>query len=325
MKPVEVGGVTVSRATLHNQDEIDKKDIRIGDTVIIQRAGDVIPEVVKVIESKRTGGEEKFIMPVSCPECGSKVVRLEGEAAHRCLGLSCPAQIKEHITHFASRGGMDIEGLGNKLVSQLVDAKLIHDPADLYFLTKEKLLTLDRMAEKSVKNLLVSLERSKTPSLDKFIYGLGIRHVGEHTARVLASTFMSLEKLMQTTEDKLMAIRDIGPEVAGSINRFFSEPSNIKVIEKFKKAGVHPVEKIHSKDMPLGGKSFVFTGTLSKMSRNEAKEIVQSLGASATDSITKSTDYLVAGAGPGSKLEKAKAAGVTILDEKEFLNLIGRK
>lgn len=324
MKPVEVSGVTVSRATLHNQDEIDKKDIRIGDTVIIQRAGDVIPEVVKVVEPKRTGSEKKFVMPVSCPECGSKVVRLEGEAAHRCLGLACPAQIKEHITHFASRGGMDIEGLGNKLVSQLVDAKLIHDPADLYFLTKEKLLDLDRMAEKSAKNLLESVERSKTPSLDKFIYGLGIRHVGEHTARVLASTFMSLEKLMQTTEDQLMDIRDIGPEVAGSINRFFSEPLNIKVIEKFKKAGVHPVENIQSKDMPLSGKFFVFTGTLDKMSRNEAKEIVQSLGALATDSITKSTDYLVAGASPGSKLEKAKAAGVTILDEKEFLNLIGR-
>ncbi|MEN6318999.1 MAG: NAD-dependent DNA ligase LigA [Syntrophaceae bacterium] len=324
MKPVEVGGVTVSRATLHNQDEIDKKDIRIGDTIIIQRAGDVIPKVVKVIEAKRIGSEKKFIMPSLCPECGSKVIRLEGEAAHRCLGLACPAQIKEHIIHFASRGGIDIEGLGNKLVSQLVDANLIHDPADLYFLTKDKLLTLERMADKSVKNLLDSIEKSKSPAFEKFIFALGIRHVGEHTARVLAAKFMSIEKLMQTTEGELMAVRDIGPEVAGSINRFFSEPSNIKVIEKFKEAGVLSVEKIHPKDAFLDGKKFVFTGTLGKMTRNEAKEIVESLGALVTDSVAKTTNYLVAGESPGSKLEKAKAAGVTILDEKEFLNLIGR-
>ena len=196
MKPVRVGGVTVSRATLHNMDEIEKKDIRIGDTVIIQRAGDVIPEVVKVIESKRTGKEKKFVMPATCPECGSHVVRLEGEAAHRCIGLVCPAQIKEHITHFASRGGMDIEGLGDKMVAQLVDTKLIRDPADIYFLEKEKLLTLERMAEKSANNLLAAIERSKTPPLEKFIYALGIRHVGEHMARVLARSFTTLDRLM---------------------------------------------------------------------------------------------------------------------------------
>lgn len=325
MKPVRVGGVTVSRATLHNMDEIEKKDIRIGDTVIIQRAGDVIPEVVKVIESKRTGKEKRFVMPAMCPECGSHVVRLEGESAHRCIGLVCPAQIKEHITHFASRGGMDIEGLGDKMVAQLVDAKLIRDPADIYFLKKEKILTLERMAEKSANNLLTAIERSKMPPLEKFIYALGIRHVGEHMARVLTGSFKSLDSLMAATEDDLLAIRDIGPEVAGSITRFFSEQSNKKVIEKFRKAGVKPIEKSGPRDMRLAGKSFVFTGTLSKLTRGEAKEIVESLGASATDSVTKTTDYIVAGESPGSKIEKARASGVKIIDEKEFLKLTGRE
>ena len=325
MKPVRVGGVTVSRATLHNMDEIEKKDIRIGDTVIIQRAGDVIPEVVKVIESKRTGKEVKFVMPTVCPECGSHVVRLEGEAAHRCIGLVCPAQIKEHITHFASRGGMDIEGLGDKMVAQLVDTKLIQDPADIYFLKKEYLLALERMAEKSANNLLAAIERSKKPPLEKFIYALGIRHVGEHMARVLAGSFKTLDSLTEATEDDLLAIRDIGPEVANSVTRFFSEQSNKKVIEKFRKAGVKPVEKSRPKEARLAGRSFVFTGTLSRLTRNEAKEIVESLGASVTESVTKTTDYVVAGESPGSKLEKARASGVTIIDEKEFLKLSGRE
>ncbi|MGZ6237711.1 MAG: NAD-dependent DNA ligase LigA [Syntrophales bacterium] len=325
MKPVRVGGVTVSRATLHNMDEIEKKDVRMGDTVIIQRAGDVIPEVVKVIESKRTGKEKKFVMPTTCPECGSHVVRLEGEAAHRCIGLVCPAQIKEHITHFASRGGMDIEGLGDKMVAQLVDTKLIRDPADIYFLKKESLLTLERMAEKSANNLLAAIERSKTPLLEKFIYALGIRHVGEHMARVLAGSFKTLDNLMTATEDDLLAVRDIGPEVASSVTGFFSEQSNKKVIEKFRKAGVKPIEKSRPKDARLAGMSFVFTGTLSKLTRNEAKEIVESLGASATESVTKTTDYVVAGESPGSKIDKATASGIKIIDEKEFLKLTGRE
>ena len=325
MKPVKVAGVTVSRATLHNMDEIEKKDIRIGDTVIIQRAGDVIPEVVKVVESKRSGKEKKFVMPATCPECGSHVVRLEGESAHRCIGLVCPAQIKEHITHFASRGGMDIEGLGDKLVAQLVDTELIRDPADIYFLKKENLLNLERMAERSATNLLAAIEQSKTPPLEKFLYALGIRHVGEHMARVLARSFKTLEVLMTATEDDLLAIRDIGPEVASSITGFFGEQSNRKVIEKFRKAGVKPVEKSHPKDARLAGKSFVFTGTLGRLTRNEAKEIVESLGASATESVTKTTDYVVAGESPGSKIEKARASGIKIIDEKEFLKLTGRK
>ncbi len=325
MKPVWVGGVMVSRATLHNKDEIDKKDIRIGDTVIVQRAGDVIPEVVKVIESKRTGIEKIFVMPQVCPECGTEVVRLEGEAAHRCFGIACPAQIKEHIAHFASRGGMDIEGLGDKLVSHLVDAAMIKDPADLYYLTKEKLLTLDRMGEKSAFNLATAIEKSKSPPLEKFINALGIRHVGEHTSRVLAETFITLGALMHATRDTLLAIRDIGPEVASSIERFFREPSNMAVIEKFRKAGVTPIEQVSRKDALLAGKTFVFTGTLNNLTRNEAKGIIESLGASATESVTKVTDYLVVGESPGSKLEKAKKSGVTIINEDEFLTLIGWK
>ena len=325
MKPVKVGGVTVSRATLHNMHEIEKKDVRIGDTVIIQRAGDVIPEVVKIIESKRTGKEKKFVMPAACPECGSHVVRLEGEAAHRCIGLVCPAQIKEHIAHFASRGGMDIEGLGDKLVAQLVDTNLIRDPADIYFLKKENLLILERMAEKSANNLLAAIERSKTPPLKKFIYALGIRHVGERMARVLPRSFKTLDSLLEAAEDDLLAIRDIGPEVASSITGFFSEQSNKRVIEKFRTAGVKPVEKSRPKDTHLAGKSFVFTGTLSRLTRSEAKEIVESFGASATDSVTKTTDYVVAGESPGSKLEKARASGIKIIDEKEFLKLTGRE
>jgi DNA ligase (NAD+) len=239
--------------------------------------------------------------------------------------MVCPAQIKEHITHFASRGGMDIEGLGDKMVAQLVDTKLMRDPADIYFLKKETLLTLERMAEKSANNLLAAIERSKTPPMEKFIYALGIRHVGEHMARVLAGSFTKLDGLMAATEDDLLAIRDIGPEVASSITGFFSEQSNKRVMEKFRKAGVKPVEKSPPKDTHLAGKSFVFTGTMSRLTRNEAKTLVESLGASATESVTKTTDYVVAGESPGSKLEKARASGIKIIDEKEFLKLTGRE
>ncbi|MBE9546282.1 MAG: NAD-dependent DNA ligase LigA, partial [Proteobacteria bacterium] len=265
MKPVRVGGAMVSRATLHNQDEIDKKDIRIGDTVIIQRAGDVIPEVVKVIESKRNGREKVFRIPDTCPECGSGVVRLEGEAAHRCIGLSCPARIRENIKHFASRGGMDIEGLGVKLVSQLFDTKTIEDPADLYSLTLEKLTELERMADKSAMNLLQALEQSKNPPLEKFIFALGIRHVGEHIARILTKEFKTVDALISATEEKLKAIRGVGSEIAESITRFFREPSNLKVIKKLKEAGVKPQETVHKESANLSGKSFVFTGTLKSL------------------------------------------------------------
>lgn len=324
MEPVNVGSVMVSRATLHNEDEIIKKDIRIGDTVIIQRAGDVIPEVVKVIDEKRTGKEKKFKMPAICPECGSEIVRLKGEVAHRCVNISCPAQLKEHIRHFASRGAMDIEGLGEKLSAQLFDAKLIADPADLYFLTKDKLLELDRQADKSAQNLIDSIGRSKNPPLDKFIFALGIRHVGERTAKLLAERFGSSENLMATKIEDLTAINEIGPEIAASIVEFFHEPKNKAVMKKFEKAGVIPQKKEISHNAPLAGKSFVFTGTMESMSRNDAKEIVENMGGTIHSSVTKKTTYVVAGTDPGSKLDKAKSAGIKIISEAEFLKLIGR-
>lgn len=325
MEPVNVGGVTVSRATLHNEDEILKKDIRIGDTVIIQRAGDVIPEVVKVVTSKRTGSEKKFRMPTKCPECNSEVIRPEGEAAYRCINLSCPAQLKEHIRHFASRGGLDIEGLGEKISAQLFDARLVGDPADLYFLTKEKLLELDRHGEKSAQNLLTSLERSKNPPLNKFIFALGIRNVGEHIAKILAREFGSIEKLMGATVEELTSIHEIGTEIAANIVQFFHEPKNKLVMEKFHRAGVMPQQaEAAAKDSPLRGISFVFTGTMESMPRSQAKAIVEALGASVHSTTTRKTTYVVAGSDPGSKLDKARSLGVTILDEKEFLNLIGR-
>ncbi len=326
MEPVNVGGVTVSRATLHNEDEILKKDIRIGDTVVIQRAGDVIPEVVKVVLSKRTGNEKIFKMPAHCPECGSDVVREESEVAHRCINLSCPAQIKEHISHFASRGGLDIEGLGEKISAQLFDARLIYDPADLYYLTKERLLELDRHGEKSAQNLIDSLERSKKPPLNKFIYALGIRNVGEHIAKILARKFGSIEKLMAANFEELTAVYEIGPEIAASITQFFQEPKNKTVMEKFQKAGVMPQETAAIiKDSPLQGISFVFTGTMESMPRSEAKAIVENLGGSVHSGTTGKTTYVVAGREPGSKLDKARTSGITILGEEEFLKLINRQ
>lgn len=325
MEPVNVGGVTVSRATLHNEDEIIKKDIRIGDTVIIQRAGDVIPEVVKVVLSKRTGNEKEFRMPLHCPECGADVVRPQGEAAYRCINLSCPAQIKEHIRHFASRGGLDIEGLGEKISAKLFDEKLIADPADLYYLTEEKLLELNPKAKKSTENLIDALQRSKNPPLDKFIYALGIRNTGEHIAKILAREFGSIEKIMAAKIEDLTTIYEIGPEIAVSIVQFFHEPKNKDVMEKFRKAGVMPkTAEVTAKDSPLQGTSFVFTGTMKSMPRSEAKTIVENLGGSVHSNTTGKTKYVVAGREPGSKLDKARSLGISILSEEEFLKLIGR-
>ncbi|KAF0159760.1 MAG: DNA ligase (NAD+) [Syntrophaceae bacterium] len=324
MEPVNVGGVIVSRATLHNEDEILKKDVRIGDNVVIQRAGDVIPEVVQVMAIKRTGREKEFRMPRHCPECGSEIVRLDGEVAHRCVNLSCPAQIKEHIRHFSSRGAMDIEGLGEKVSAQLFDAKLINDPADLYFLAKNQLLKLDRQAEKSVQKLLDAIERSKTPSLDKFIFALGIRHVGERTAKLLAGHFGSMENLMQADVTELTLLNEIGPEIAQSIVEFFAEDKNRKVMEKFRRAGISPQIKAPSSNALLQGKSFVFTGTMESMGRNEAKTFVENLGGSIHSSVTSKTSYVVAGSEPGSKLDKARAQGVSVISEEEFLKLVNR-
>ena len=322
MKPVQVGGVTVSRATLHNEDEIAKKDVRIGDTIIVQRAGDVIPEVVKVVEGRRTGSEKPYRMPEKCPVCGSKVVRLEGEVAHRCIDLACPAQIRENIRHFVSRGGMDIEGLGDKIVSQLLDAGLIRDPADLYAITKEQLLELERFADKSAENLIAAIARSKHPPLERLLFALGIRHVGEYVAKILARKFGNVGKIETASQEELTAIDGIGPTIAESIFKFSHEPHNLKILRKLEQADVRPVVEKQATSTALAGKTFVFTGSLKGLSREKAKEIVVSLGGTATSTVSKKTDYVVAGEDPGSKFDKAKSLGVAILDEEGFLKLI---
>ena len=324
MEPVKVGGVEVSRATLHNQDEIDKKDIRIGDTVIVQRAGDVIPEVVKVVETKRTGKEKRFIIPDRCPICGSEVIKLDDEAVSRCLGFSCPAKLKETIKHFASKGAMDIDGLGDKLVNQLVDRGLVKDVSDLYFLSIDELAGLERMAEKSAQNVISTIEKSKEAGLERLIYALGIRHVGEHIARVLVRSLGGIKKLMKAHEDDLMCVREIGPEVARSISKFFKQEVNVKTINRLKEAGVSftPVKKT-KKD--LEGMVFIFTGGLEHYTREEVKRLVESKGGRVSSSVSNKTSYLVVGESPGYKLEKAKALGVKIISERDFKKIIERK
>jgi DNA ligase (NAD+) len=318
LEPVRVGGIEISRATLHNQDEIDKKDVRIGDTVIVQRAGDVIPEVVKVVESKRTGGERKYRIPTTCPVCGADVVRLKDEAVHRCMGLSCPAQLKGRIKHFASKRAMDIDGLGDKLVAQLVEKEMIRDVPDLYRLRKEDLVALERMADKSGQNILDSIESSKKKPLAKFIYALGIRHVGEHLAEVLANGLKSLEHFFHVTEEELLAIREVGPELAQSVVRFFGDQRNREVITKLREAGLSIVEPGVVKRATLQGLTFVFTGSLESFARDEARELVESLGGRTASSVSKKVDYVVVGSDPGSKYEKAKELGIPTLTESQF-------
>ncbi len=324
MEPVHLGGVVVSRATLHNEDEIKKKDVREGDTVVIQRAGDVIPEVVKVIVEKRPDGAKPFQMPDTCPVCGSKVVRLEGEVGTRCLEFDCPAQIKLRLAHFASRGGLDIEGMGEAMANILVDSGTVKDPSDLYKIPRERLLTFERMGEKSTDNLLSAIDRSRKPPLDRFLYALGIRHVGEHMARVLAARFEGVEALMTATEEDLIAVQDVGPEVAAAIVSYFANPSNRRMIEKLTAAGVEPQATAGSRAAasgPLSGKTFVFTGTLGRMTRSAAKTLALSLGGQVSETVKKGVDYVVAGADPGSKLAKAGKLGIPVIDEEQFIKL----
>jgi DNA ligase (NAD+) len=325
LEPVRVAGVEVSRATLHNEDEVRKKDVRIGDTVVIQRAGDVIPEVVKVVESQRTGKERPFVMPDKCPVCGSKVERQEGEAVRRCTGMACPAQIKENLAHFASKGAMDIEGLGYNYLEQMVDKGIIEDPADLYVLRKEDLMKMDRMGDKLAQNLLDAIDRSRKPNLANLIYAMGIRNVGTHLADVLARNFKSVDHLAEQSVEDLIRVHEIGPIVAQSIYNFFREPKNINVLEKLKKGGVlFPVEKSEFKETPFEGKTFVLTGGLDSMTRDEARKAVEGLGGRVSSSVSKKTDFVVVGKDPGSKLDDARRLGIKTLNEEEFKNLLGR-
>lgn len=322
LKPVEISGVTVSRATLHNWDEVAAKDIRIGDTVVVERAGDVIPAVVRVIAERRNGSERTMPPPKICPECSSAVVRIADEVALRCMGISCPPQIREAIKHFASRGAMDIEGLGDKIVEQLLSLGLVHTVADLYRLTKEHFMRFERMGDKLASNLLGALERSKSSDLARFIFALGIRHVGERTAKTLAQAFGSLDNLERATLDELASIRDIGPAVATSIVTFFNTADNRAVIRQLRELGVYPAEVAKTVGGQLSGKSFVFTGTLTRFSRDTARKMVEDQGGNVLGSVSKKTDYVVAGDDAGSKLNKARELGIAVLGEEDFLNLL---
>lgn len=322
LKPVFVGGVTVSNATLHNEDEIRRKDVRVGDTVIVRRAGDVIPEVVQVVLSKRPESSFEFVMPTVCPICQSEVERTEGEAIVRCSGgLFCPAQRKEAIKHFASRKAMDIDGLGDKLVEQLVDAGLINDVAGLFHLTVEQLASLERMGEKSAENLVQALHNAKQTKFARFLYALGIREVGEATARSLANHFLTLEALESANEQALIEIEDVGPVVAHHIVTFFQQAHNREVIERLIDVGVEwPQQQKIESDSELSGKTVVLTGTLEQLSRSEAKEKLLALGAKVAGSVSKKTDYVVAGRDAGSKLTKAESLGITVVDEATLID-----
>jgi DNA ligase (NAD+) len=327
LNQVRISGSVVQRATLHNEDEIKRKDIRVGDIVLVQKAGEVIPEVVKVIKEKRTGKEKEFIMPTQCPVCGAKVFRLEGEVVSRCNSLTCPAQIKERIRHFASRDAMDIEGLGPAIINQLVEKGLIKDISDLYFLKRDDLISLERMAEKSADNLLDAIEKSKKKSLANLIYGLGIRYVGVHTSEVITRYYPTLDKFKKANLEELIEINEIGPKIAESIIFFFKEKENFAIIERLRSAGLNfsqEKEKIREEKgvQILAGKQFVLTGTLKGFTRTQAKEIISKLGGRVTGSVSKKTNYVVAGEDPGSKYQKAQELGVPIINEEKFKKII---
>ncbi|HET7108654.1 MAG TPA: NAD-dependent DNA ligase LigA [Candidatus Acidoferrum sp.] len=324
LEPVQVGGVTVSRSTLHNMDEIERLGLHIGDTVLIERAGEVIPHVLKVVKEGKN--RRAFKMPTKCPECGSAIHKAEGEVAYRCVNAACPAKRKESLLHFAGRHAMDIDGLGDKIVDQLVDKGLVKDVADLYSLKLDQVADLERMAEKSAQNLLEEIAAGKKQPLSRVIYALGIQFVGERTGQLLAEQFGSLEELTEAKAEDLEKVPEVGPKVSQSIADFFSEPANRKLIKKLHAAGVRPTaEKREIKSQKFAGKSFVFTGALERRSREEAGELVLQHGGKLSGSVSKKTDYVVVGADPGSKYDKAKELGVTILDEAGFEKLLSQK
>ena len=317
LKPVIISGSTVARATLHNEDEIKRKDIRIGDTIVIEKGGEIIPKVLRVLFDKRTGEEKVFSMPQKCPACNAGVYRPIGEAVTRCTGATCPAQLKERLQHFASRKAMDIDHLGTQIIDQLVKKGMVKNFADLYLLSEKKVADLERMGEKSARNLLEAIDKSKKAGFNKLLYGLGMRHVGERAAYLLSNSFSSMDELKSAPKDKIESIHEIGPKVSESIIYFFAEKKNMQIIDKLKGLGVNmeSVKSNEQKDL-LQGKQFVLTGTLKKYSRNEAKELIINAGGRVTSSVTKNTDYVLAGKKPGSKHEKAKTLNIKIIDEK---------
>jgi DNA ligase (NAD+) len=323
LKPVNVGGVRVSRATLHNQDEIEKKDVRIGDYVLVQRAGDVIPEIVKVITSKRDGHETVFKMPSVCPVCNSRVVRMEGEAATRCINSSCSAQVKERIKHFASKGAFDIDGLGDKLVDQLVEKELLSSSADIFKLDETVLSELERMGAKSAANLKNAIDNAKSISFGRFLFALGIRHVGEHVAALLADHFRELDSLMNSSREELEVVEGIGPTVAESIIQFFEQKHNRRIIEEILASGVKLKAAATPKAGKLDGQNFVLTGKLENYTRAQAKALIEAAGGKVSGSVSGKTDYVVGGDAPGSKLDRARKLGVKIIDEVTLKKMLG--
>ncbi|MEW6684838.1 MAG: NAD-dependent DNA ligase LigA [Candidatus Edwardsbacteria bacterium] len=325
LEPVEVSGSTISRATLHNEDEIRRKDIRIGDTVLIEKGGEVIPKVVRVVPEKRTGKEKNFVMPKTCPSCGGPIKRDESEVAWRCENIACPAQLKRRIEHFAFRGAMDIEGLGTAMVEVLVDKGLVKDYGDIYYLKKSDLLNLERMGDKSAQNLLDGIEKSKQNPFYRVLFALGIRHVGIHAARILAERFGSLKALKEAKFEDIATIYGLGGILAQSVVDFFANKRNLAVLEKLERAGVQLSEEKKVKAQPLSGKTFVITGTLENFTREQAQELIISLGGNVSSSVSQKTNFVVVGKEPGSKYTKAKELRVKILNEEEFLKITGKK
>lgn len=324
LEPVKLSGITISRSTLHNEDEIKRKDIRIGDHVLIERSGDVIPKVVSVMKEKRTGKEKRFVFPRKCPVCHSSTFQAEGEAVSRCTNPSCPAKLKESLLHFASRRAMNIEGLGEAIVDQLLAKKLVKNIPDIYNLRQEDLVNLERMGPKSAQNLLDEIEKSKDREISRLIFALGIRFVGERTSRALASHFRSIDALKQARFEELIQIQDVGPKVAESVVFFFEQPENTELVHKLKEMGLNlsPAAILEEGEKPLVGQTFVLTGKLSRFSREEAAEIIEALGGEVSSSVSRNTTYVVVGEAPGSKLQRAQRLGITTLGETEFIRLI---